>query len=245
MPYEETFTDIETISNPLRGCGHLVPKGLYLRSDLNPQGTLPSIVTYDEPIPYFESHFRGFRIINGLALDITLDKDTIPPRDIDHLINRLRSEPEYLAADVARVQGAWSADLLMWIGEIFYPTSESFIKEVRRHGLNKRIRTSQTVPVVVPGLTRVYLMHPKAIAESEPGMIGYCYLTRVIWTRPVNQNTPKWIEELHKLGRLTVVDIGAPEGERDRVQGPLDGLVNQMQNGFVPTGDSENFPEDD
>lgn len=41
-------------------------------------------------------------------------------------------------------------------------------------------------PVVNPGLTRVFLVHPRAIVDEDDnetaGIIGYVYLSRVVYT---------------------------------------------------------------
>ena len=69
------------------------------------------------------------------------------------------------------------ADLLMWVGDSFYPTSGAFIKEGLAVGCSKRIAA---IPDgVVPGLSRVFLAHDEGIGASRPYYCGGC---KAMWT---------------------------------------------------------------
>jgi len=69
------------------------------------------------------------------------------------------------------------ADILMWIGAQYYPTPNSFICEARAMGASKRLPSLPRG--AVPGVTRIWLVHPKAIDGTEPGVIGYYYLAQL------------------------------------------------------------------
>jgi len=69
----------KTISNPKRGCGHLKPQSMYLRSDAAQEGILPAIVLFKEPIPCNELHFRGPVQVNGLQWEQALHPETFYP----------------------------------------------------------------------------------------------------------------------------------------------------------------------
>jgi len=60
------------------------------------------------------------------------------------------------------------ADLLMWVGEQHYPWPHDFSDEVKRMGLSKKIPKS-AIPLIVPGRTRLALIHPKVTIELGEG----------------------------------------------------------------------------
>jgi hypothetical protein len=90
-----------------------------------------------------------------------------------------------------------SHDLYQHIGASYYETPEEFIDEVRRQGLSKAIPASEShePPRVNPGRTRLFLVHPNATAENEPGVIGYVYLHRTIYTETKSGEIPAWVQE--------------------------------------------------
>ena len=49
-----------------------------------------------------------------------------------------------------------SKDLLMWVGEKYYPRIQDFIEEADLKGVCKRIGT---VPALTPGVSRCFLLH--------------------------------------------------------------------------------------
>lgn len=57
---------------------------------------------------------------------------------------------------------------LLWIGEQFYPTPESFLEEAARMGVSRRI---SKVPRDYKRGTYVFLAHRKAILERRPNFI--------------------------------------------------------------------------
>jgi len=239
---------VRTIKNPARGCGHLKEGALYFRSELDPNGVLPPFVEYVPPVPYAEPHFRAWRHVNGLAFDVAYLCQTDPCAVEwltlqESAMHAVREQSPYGDAGARRAElsdhlarlwfrhgaqgppaslGAerlfWTFDVLQWAGESFYPWPQDFISEVRRHGLNKRLPARGEIPQIVPGLTRLYILHKRAVRLEQPeafkpGLIGYCYLTQVIYTAPRRGAVPTWIADAEKLGRVEVVKIGEAEGE--------------------------------
>lgn len=56
-------------------------------------------------------------------------------------------------------------DLLMWVGEEHYRWPHEFFDEAERVGVSKRV-PREAVPYIVPGETRLALIHPRAIVEA-------------------------------------------------------------------------------
>lgn len=201
------------IDNPKRGCGYLNGNAMYLRADTHPDGTLPAFVALVPPQPFVEKHFRGWKPFQGLAFCIAGIKTrpgqaaflTDPDGDNNELIARLRQRG--LPGDVGHADVAWTPDMLMWVGRDFYPTHRDFAEEARTHGANKRIPSIGAPPPIVPGFTRLFLVHPRACGEEAPGVFGYTYLTRVIYTRGA-QPTPKWVDDLAAQGRVDICEVG-------------------------------------
>jgi len=224
------------IDNPRRGCGHLKENALYLRADTHPDGTLPAFVIISPPMPFMEKHFRGWKPFQGTSFCLAgaapptcLEGDkssalvphvsrkfaTDPVRDIEAFLYRLAAKG--LPQDLGHADVAWAPDLLMWVGKDYY-TVGSFIEEARAHGVNKRIPSTGEPPLIVPGVTRLFLAHP----DAGPGVFGYSYLTRAIYTTGPKP-TPKWVDDLASRGRVDICDIG-PEYDPSQETPLLDGL---------------------
>ena len=207
------------LDNPKRGCGHLKPNAMYLRADTHPDGTLPAFVSMIPAQPFAERHYRGWRPFQGLAFCMAGAGPrwrTAPALDEDALHARIAAAR--LPADVGHADLAWAPDLLMWVGGDFYQTPEAFAEEARLHGVNKRIPSVGEPPLVVPGITRLFLVHPSA----GPGVFGYTYLTRVVYTAGPAP-TPKWVHDLAARGRVDVCRVG-PEYDPAQSTPLLDGL---------------------
>ncbi len=224
------------IDNPRRGCGHLKANAMYLRADTHQDGTLPAFVVITPPQQFAEKRFRGWKPFQGLAfcLSAGVPSDPIaeicatrpgtkfttdPHDDNETLIVRLRERP--FPGDVGHADVAWTPDLLMWVGKDFYPTVDGFIEEAREYGVNKRLPVVGEPPPVVPGFTRLFLAHPHACGGS-PGVFGYTYLTRVLYTCGPNP-TPKWVDDLAAQGRVDICEVG-PEYNPALATPLLDGL---------------------
>lgn len=51
--------------------------------------------------------------------------------------------------------------------------------------------------------------------KTIAGVVGYSYLTRVVWTAPSDGDIPKWAKQYEDTGQLDIVDVGdkVPEDE--------------------------------
>jgi len=236
---------------------------MYLRADLSVFGVLPPFVEFEKPIPYLEPHYRGWKFINGLQLemvgqfatkpeDISTETDEskedlietfstgglkVSVSELDYHIWRLyRKTGDELGKHLGEMKPAWCFDMIMWAGENYYKDPADFIQECRMQGLNKRISNNVNPPDILRGRTKLYVIHPRAICDKKkdtytPGIIGYSYLTRVIYTRRKDGKIPKWIDDLKSIGRVEVVDVGEPIEVKDENQKSLmdmlDGLSDE------------------
>lgn len=132
-------------------------------------------------------------------------------------------------------------DLFMHVGKSYYETPEEFIEEVREQGLSKAIPVSesQEPPRIEPGRTRLFLVHPNAVyyeetEERKPGIIGYVYLHRTIYTEDEKGRFPAWAQEQAE-GRedMDLVHIGDQIYEDGTRAATLD------DNGDFGNGDSD------
>lgn len=69
------------------------------------------------------------------------------------------------------------ADVIVWIGESYYPYVPDYIEEVRHMGLSRRIPRNYPIEKLSPG-SRMILIHAKAIPRFEYEVIwAYCNMT--------------------------------------------------------------------
>ena len=199
------------ISNSKRGCGYLKPDSFYLRGEMSAFGTLPPFVRFVKPIRFLEKHFRGPANINGIQFEISRSPQTNPSNELSKHIVRLkkRKGKEENLKSLGHIDEAWVFDILMWVGESYYKTPESFIKECQTMGISKKISSKSTPPRIIPGITKLYVVHPRALKEGNeyvPGVIGYSYLTRCVYTKG-DTDIPKWVDNLEKIKRIDVVEF--------------------------------------
>jgi len=64
------------IDNPKRGCGFLKENAMYLKADVHALGNLPAFVEYENPVPYMEQHYRGYKFFNSLQWEIAVSNET-------------------------------------------------------------------------------------------------------------------------------------------------------------------------
>lgn len=161
-----------------------------------------------------------------------------PPLEGTRHIERLRTDalndhPGTEGDHLGELRVARAHDLLMWVGETYYDDPGAFIAECREMGLSKAIPTSenQAPPVINPGRTRVFLIHPTAVATGTdddgsqdpthvPGVIGYAYVTRCLYTgidTGDGVDFPEWAQDFAAAGRMDLVEIGdrVPAATRD------------------------------
>jgi len=115
------------------------------------------------------------------------------------------------------ITAANSKDLMMRAGKSYYDHPWDFIDEVLELGLNKGIsvHSNKSPPTIQPGRTRCWIIHPHACGEDMPGVVGFAYLTRTIYTRDLDGNVPSYAEDYAAADKLDVVDIGEPEAREE------------------------------
>jgi hypothetical protein len=249
----------EILNNEERGCGHLDEGKGYLRSDVaGPGGNLPPMVEIPSEmrIPFKEEHFRTWKTFPGIQFELALieeaaglDAESASPMEYvaaikngghhggeiwEHL-KRLAGSAHPLDAGMGgsdhygTMRVAQANDIIMWVGETYYPQPEDFIEEAQERGLNKAISmsTRNPPPVINPGKTRLFLIHPKGIDNypekdeeelDEMGIeeddrytsaiIGYAYITRCIYTEDADGRIPDYIERWEAANDLDVVSVG-------------------------------------
>ena len=132
-------------------------------------------------------------------------------RHVDRIRYRGTSGDDHFGAiDVAN-----QSDLLMRAGKTHYPDPDDFIEEAVELGISKAIPMSQNQqpPVVEPGITRCWILHP----DTDVGwaIIGYAYLQEVVYTEPADDHVPQYVQDYASAGRLDVVDIEPAPGDND------------------------------
>lgn len=225
MASEQTNYDTSNaprqISNKERGCGHLKADATYLRVDpdlISEDGVLPLFVEFETPIKYKEDHFRGWKHFPGIQFEQKhRDKIEIShPDELDLHLERLRDD-ELFGNHAGQRRCTYAHDLLMWIGESYYSTADEFIEEAKTMGANKRI-PSNNPPVIDPGRTRVFLIHPKAVNDEHAGIIGYFYPTRVVHTLDEDGEVPEKIKDYERKNLVEVVERGPEEDKHENLQ---------------------------
>lgn len=246
----------EVLENKERGCGFLDHGKGYLRADGVPGGSLPLFVEIPEAnrIPYKEDHFRHYKMFPGTNFELALIEEAAdldwehsspmeyvsalannevldPEGEVWNHIKRLAGSAAFDGEHYGEMAVARAHDLIMWVGETYYPDPEEFIEEVRSMGLNKAIPISSrnTPPRINPGKTRLWLIHPKGIdrfpdrSDEEledagidaddrhsAAIIGYSYLSRVVYTEPADGDVPEYVQNWEAAGQLDTAKIGEP-----------------------------------
>lgn len=221
-------TGRERIDNVERGCGFLKANKAYIRSDVDalshPDGDMPRFVGLDNPVEYREATGQGaiipgYKRFPGTNFALAYDADgrtTTPDGDIGDHLSRLR-DYGFGGSHFADMPSARSYDLLLSVGKSHWPDPDDYIVETRRRGLNLAIPTSQTQepPVIRPLRTRAWVIHPHGAGENHPAIIGYAYLTRVVYTTGTNAtaddpDVPGYVEDWATTDKADVVDRGDP-----------------------------------
>lgn len=224
----------ESIDNRERGCGHLNPSSCYVRSDVGALsaagGEIPRFVELDEPVEYREHTGKGaiipgFVNFPGVSFGLHYEADgrtTTPEDDIHDHVGRLKRHG-FDGDHFGSITSASAHDLLMSVGKTNYATPDEYIDECRDRGLNLKIPISdrQEPPTIEPLRTRVWVIHPHGAGEDRPGIIGYAYLTRAVFTTGTkatadDPDIPAWAEDYAAAGKVDVVDRGEPIAEDDK-----------------------------
>lgn len=218
----------ESIDNRERGCGHLKPNSAYVRSDVaalsGPDGEVPVFVELDDPVEYREHNGKGAIIpgyvaFPGTSFDLHYRANggtTSPEGDVEAHHERL-SRYGFDGKHYGEITSARASDLLMSIGKTNWETPQDFVDETLERGLNLKIPVSdrQAPPPVEPLRTRVWVIHPHGCGEDRPGIIGYAYLTRTVFTTGTKASSedpdiPAWAQDYADAGKFDVVDRGKP-----------------------------------
>lgn len=226
----------ESIDNRERGCGHLDPNACYIRTDLaalsDPDGELPVFVELDDPVEYREHTGRGAIIPGWKAFPgnsfgahyVADDRTTTPEGDlVDHADRLFRHG--FDGDHYAEITSARAIDVLVSVGASNWETPAEFVEECRDRGLNLKVPVSDSnpPPVIEPLRTRAWVIHPNGCGDGRPGIIGYSYLTRNVFTSGTNAtdddpDVPKWAEDYADTrGDVDIVDRGEPIGEDETV----------------------------
>jgi len=221
----------ETIDNRERGCGHLDPNACYVRSDTaalsTPDGEIPRFVRFDDPVEYREHTGRGAIIPgykpfpgNSFTKHYAADGRTAsPPGDIDAHFDRL-DRHGFDGDHYAAITSCHATDILMSVGTTNYATPDEYIDEARARGVNLKIPVSdrQAPPTIEPLRTRVFVIHPDGCGDGRPGIIGYAYLTRNVFTTGTqasadDADVPGWADDFAATrDDFDIVDRGEPVG---------------------------------
>ena len=275
----------EVIPNPERGCGTLKDGKAYLRADTAVGGALPAFVEFTQPIPFKEDNKRSYKHFPGIQFELSVTghaglTQTDPEQEINEHLSRLESDRP-TGTTAGEMVSFHSNDLLMSVGKTYYETADEFIEEAKAHGVNKAISVTSKndPPVVNPGRTRLFLIHPHAVETTvteneeqeveqteivelpngeaktvsytetqmvevektryQPGVIGYTYLTRVVYTEDADGNVPKYIQDYEATGALDVVKAGEPipYSEQEGFDGDGEPVEDEQQTLDIATDD--------
>lgn len=236
----------ESIDNRERGCGHLDANACYVRTDVSALsadgGEIPRFVRLAEPIEYKEHTGHGAIIPgyksfpgNSFLKHYNADgRQTTPAGDIDDHFDRLERHG-FDGDHFGEITSCHATDILMSVGVSNYATPDDYIDEARERGLNLKIPASsrQSPPVIEPLRTRCFVIHPNGCGDGRPGIIGYAYLVRNVFTTG-SQSTeddpdvPSWAEDYDTTrDDFDIVDRGEPI--------PADGTVDDAQSTLQDT----------
>lgn len=243
----------ETVLNPKRGCGHMKKGAFYLRGcEFSKDGVIPCFVEFEPYLPTLELQFRGYVFVNGLQFELSqFSKETFPFQyeeglrenmlkagydgDMEtelkrHLIRMQFPKLQNNSINFQAIDSCICFDILMWIGEKYYPTPHDFITEALRVGISKRIPLQHAPPKIWNNRTKIYFAHPKAIHDEKwkewvPGIIGYAYLHDLIYTKRSIKD-PQWIINLNKTGRINIVNLGEPT---DKTNGKIEEFEDEEE----------------
>jgi hypothetical protein len=122
-----------------RGCGEREPGGVYVESGLSPFGRPLEHFLIDPP----QALPAGLDLINKPQLWLRMD-----PQTGDDILDPETQEP--------------IVDLLIWVGEEFYPFCPDFIEEVKRWGASRKLNPNLDLARLTRS-SRMILAHPRAL----------------------------------------------------------------------------------
>jgi hypothetical protein len=175
-----------------------------------------------------EAHQRA--IENQVEAGVYASVEDAPDSELERHLDRMAVDG-FDGDHWGTITPANSKDLMMRVGKSYYDEPWDFIDETLELGLNKGIsvHSNKSPPTIQPGRTRVWLIHPHACGEDMPGVIGFVYLTRTIYTLDKDGNVPAYAEDYADSGKLDVVDIGEPEPLDEDDERDYDDIAEQHQ----------------
>jgi hypothetical protein len=174
-------------------------------------------------IPHYPGESTDAEAVENLVkARVYDDEDAVPDIQTQRHVDRIRSM-DTDGDHFGEVGAARQSDLLMRAGKTHYPDPQDFIDEAIERGISKAIPLSQRQepPVIEPGVTRCWIVHP----DTDRGwaVIGYAYLQEVVYTEPADGAVPQYVQEYAAADRLDIVDIEpAPDGDDQGPDAQLD-----------------------
>lgn len=196
------MANIRVSHEKARGCGYRKGGGTYLIGGdaFSACGKLPYPLKPCEHCGEGLRFFRGFRWINPQSF--------IDPKPcVEEGIHSMQCTTCSMSGNIPERAG------LMWVGKKFY-SPESFLVEVQKMGLSKRLSTIPKELLDNLGTVRVYLMHPEACtdAEGKPAPGIFCsFVPRKIEYVVRGDETEEELERKEKRG-IELVKV-VPEEE--------------------------------
>lgn len=184
---------------------------------------------YLEPVSEREELERDARE-NHVAKGVYKTLSAVPKTQGDRHIDRVRHRGTEDGAHWGDIPVADATDLLMRCGVSYYPEPDDYATEAIKYGLSKAIPIYQgSVPAVVNGVTRCWIMHPAACEGYGGGIIGFAYLSEVAFTRPEEGEVPSYVEEAEAAGSLVVRDIEPPEEPEEPAEASPDATIGDFE----------------
>lgn len=199
---------------PRRGCGYRKIGGLYLVS--GPQGMPCDRLPY--PLEVCPTCNQGIKQARGWTwVDVkALVRDAhMVCHDFDQMLCPMCAPLQERAG-------------LLWIGERFYPTVETFNWEVVKLGISRRIR-------VIPrgfeiGKTWILLAHPKAVQQKfnvqDPGIFKAWRPSRIEKILPESKRGSEEVAELEKKG---IFPVFVPDNDPDHTGSAYGEVEEQIE----------------
>lgn len=180
-----------------------------------------------------ESHQQAHMaaLENMVDLGVYDSPDAAPDSELSRHLDRMAIDGFEGEDHWGAIPPAISRDLMMRVGKSYYDHPWDFIDEALELGLNKGIsvHSNKSPPPIQAGRTRVWLIHPHACGEDMPGVIGFAYLTRTIYTLDKDGDIPAYAQDYADAGKLDVVDIGEPIPQDEDDERDYDDIAEQHQ----------------
>lgn len=183
-----------------RGCGYRKPGGIYLVSD----GRAATCYRLPIPLTVCPCCGQGIKQTRGFTwIQAALFKDTP--------CNPSGNYPVDCCGSCAANLDPMTRIGLLWVGEVFYKTSEAFTRESAMQGISRRI--SQVPRELKVGETWIALAHPKAVTSIDengevmqgPGIFSFFRPQRIEYVVDPG-DTPEKLQALEDRG-FTLVKV--------------------------------------